>query len=60
LLVKALNDLATAEFIPQDALLSGNIQPYIAALLEKEPARRPVDLSGAAVAAGKILELLDQ
>jgi len=59
-LVKALNDLATAEFIPQDALLSGNIQPYIAALLEKEPARRPVDLSGAAVAAGKILELLDQ
>ena len=59
-LVKALNDLATAEFIPQDVLLSGNIQPYIAALLEKNPARGSVDLNGAAVAAGTILELLDR
>lgn len=59
-LVKALIDLATAEFIPQNALLSGNIQPYIAALLEKKPARRTVELNGAAVAAGKILELLDR
>jgi glycosyl transferase family 1 len=59
-LVKALIDLATAEFIPQNALLSGNIRPYIAALLEKKPARGPVELNGAVVAAGKILELLDR
>ena len=58
-LVEALNDCATAEFIPQDELLAGNLAVYLQRLLSK-PAHWPrVDLSGAQVAAGKILMLLD-
>lgn len=56
-LVQALNDLATAEFIPQDDLLSGNIRPYLLQLLEKEQSWPSVQLNGADVAAENILAL---
>lgn len=59
-LVQALSDLATAEFIPQADLLSGKIRPYLTRLLDKEPNWPPVRLNGAAVAAEKILGLLDR
>jgi UDP:flavonoid glycosyltransferase YjiC (YdhE family) len=59
-LVQALNDLATAEFIPQDELLSGNIRPYLLQLLAREPIWPAVQLNGAAVAAETILALLEQ
>ena len=59
-LVQALNDLATAEFIPQDELLSGNIRPYLLRLLKKEQYWPSVQLNGAAVAAENILALLEQ
>ena len=35
-LVQALEDCATAEFIPQDQLLSGNLVPYLTRLLRQE------------------------
>ena len=56
-LVQALNDLATAEFIPQDDLLFGNIRPYLLRLLEKEQSWPSVQLNGADVAAENILAL---
>lgn len=59
-LVGALNDLAVADFIPQEALLSGNIGPYLVRLLEKDPIWPSVPLNGAETAAEKILMLLDQ
>lgn len=58
-LVQALSELATAEFIPQADLLSGKIRPYLTRLLNKEPNWPAVPLNGAAVAAEKILGLLD-
>ncbi|MGH7854856.1 MAG: glycosyltransferase family protein [Candidatus Binatia bacterium] len=58
-LVQALNDLATAEFIPQDELLSGNIRPYLLRLLEKDQFWPSVQLNGADVAAENILALLE-
>jgi L-arabinokinase len=58
-LVEALRDCATAEYIPQSELLSGNIAPYLKALLEKPPNWPTVALNGAQVAAEKILGLLD-
>lgn len=58
LLVQALNDLATAEFVPQNDLLIGNIEPLIARLLNKDRNWPTVGLNGAAVAAEKILTLL--
>ena len=58
-LVEALNDSATAEFIPQDELLAGNLAVHLQRLLSK-PAHWPrVDLGGAQVAAEKILTMLD-
>jgi UDP:flavonoid glycosyltransferase YjiC (YdhE family) len=57
-LVQALRDLATAEFISQDDLFSGNIEPHIAHLLAKDPNWPAVALNGAAIAAEKILALL--
>ncbi len=58
-LVEALRDCATAEFIPQSELLSGNIAPYLQTLLQK-PANWPaVPLNGAQVAAERVLGLLD-
>jgi hypothetical protein len=58
-LVEALNDCATAEFIPQSGLLSGNIAPYLRKLLEKKRNWPEVALDGAQVAADKILALMD-
>ncbi len=58
-LVEALGDCATAEFIPQSELLSGNIAAYLRPLLEKSPNWPAVLLNGAQVAAEKILCLLD-
>lgn len=58
-LVQALNDLATAEFIPQSELLSGNVGPYLNRLLGMTPNWPQVSLDGAAAAARRILALLD-
>ena len=58
-LVEALRDCATAEFIPQSELLSGNIAPYLKTLLEKPPNWPAIPLNGAQVAAEKIIRLLD-
>jgi L-arabinokinase len=59
-LVRALNDCATAEFIPQHALLDGDIAPYLTRLLEKAPHWPAVELTGAQMAAQKILALLER
>jgi hypothetical protein len=58
-LVAALNDCATAEFIPQDELLAGNLAVHLQRLLHKAPNWPLVDLTGAQVAAVKILTMID-
>ena len=58
-LVQALDECATAQFIPQNELLAGGIAPYLTRLLEKKQHWPPVDLNGAGVAAQKILGLLE-
>jgi hypothetical protein len=58
-LLRALSDLATAEYVPQQDLLSGTITAALNRLLVKEPNWPAVSLDGARVAAGRILELLD-
>jgi L-arabinokinase len=58
-LEEALHQCATAEFIPQKQLLSGNLEPYLTRLLKKEQNWPVVPLSGAEVATEKILALLD-
>ena len=40
-LTRALDECATAEFIPQDQLLSGNLAPYLTRLLNKKKAGPP-------------------
>jgi hypothetical protein len=57
-LVEALSDCATCEFIPQKELLKGNVAHYLSRLLAKEPNWPAVDLTGAQIAAAKILQLL--
>ncbi|MBI2361072.1 MAG: hypothetical protein HYV04_19570 [Deltaproteobacteria bacterium] len=57
-LVRALTDWATSEFVPQDALLEGNLAPYLERLLNKDPNWPHVPLNGAEIAAKKILSLL--
>jgi hypothetical protein len=59
-LVQALEDCATAEFIPQDELLSGNLASYLTRLLSKKESWPAVPLDGAEVAAAKILGLIDR
>jgi L-arabinokinase len=59
-LVRALNDCATAEFIPQSELFAANLAPHLARLLEKEPHWPLVQLNGAQVAAEKLLALPEQ
>jgi hypothetical protein len=56
-LVQALNECATAEFIPQDELLSGNIKSYLDRLLNKEQNWPVVSVDGARIAAEKIFAL---
>jgi hypothetical protein len=58
-LTRALGECATAEFIPQDQLLSGNLAPYLIRLLNKEENWPTVPLNGAEVATAKILRLID-
>ncbi|HEX6800997.1 MAG TPA: hypothetical protein VF130_00845, partial [Candidatus Binatia bacterium] len=57
-LVEALHDCATCEYIPQQELLAGNLAPYLTRLLNRQPHWPAVDLSGAQVAAAKIIALL--
>ena len=59
-LVKTLAECATAEYISQAELLSGNLAPSLHSLLSKRPTWPLVRLDGAAVAAEKILQLFDQ
>ena len=54
-LVRALNDLTTAEFISQQDLLSGHIEPQLDCLLSKNPHWPTVALDGATFAAERIL-----
>ncbi len=58
-LVKALHDCATAEFIPQEELLAGNLELYLRRLLSKAANWPRVELNGAQIAAQRILSLLD-
>jgi len=58
-LVEALHDCATAEYIPQNELLAGNLAPYLKRLLEKPRNWPELPLNGAQVAAEKILRLLN-
>jgi predicted glycosyltransferase len=58
-LVQALNECATAEFISQDELLSGNLESCLERLLNKKPNWPGVPLDGAAIAAEKILALIE-
>ena len=59
-LVEALGECATAEYISQAELLSGNLAPSLHSLFSKPPTWPLVRLDGAAVAAEKILQLFDQ
>jgi len=56
-LIQALNDLATAEFLPVHDLLSGNIEPQLARLLTRDRYWPAVALNGARIAAEKIIAL---
>jgi L-arabinokinase len=58
-LVEALEECATAGFIPQSELLAGNLAPYVSRLLQRQPNWPAVELDGAAKAAQKMLALLD-
>jgi hypothetical protein len=60
LLVQALSECATAEFISQNELLAGNLISYLKRLLEKKPNWPAVALNGADIAAQKILATLDR
>lgn len=59
LLVQALNELATAEHIPQVALLAGDLRPYLEKILAKPHHWPAIPLDGATVAADEVLALLD-
>ncbi|MBM2802953.1 MAG: hypothetical protein HW419_846 [Deltaproteobacteria bacterium] len=58
-LVEALHDCATAELIPQDELLAGNLTAHLERLLSRSPNWPQVALNGAPVAAQEILSMLD-
>jgi Glycosyl transferase family 1 len=57
--VQALNECATALYIPQNDLLAGHLSPYINQLLQSEANWPAVDSDGAEKAAQKIIALLD-
>jgi UDP:flavonoid glycosyltransferase YjiC (YdhE family) len=57
-LVKTLEDCATAEFIPQNDLISANLTPYLKRLLIKEKHWPAVATDGASIAGEKLLSLL--
>ena len=55
-----MNSWATSEWIPQEELLTANLQPYLERLLNKERRWPAVALDGAEVAAESILGLVDR
>jgi UDP:flavonoid glycosyltransferase YjiC (YdhE family) len=57
-LVKALEDCATADYIPQEDLISANLTPYLNRLLTKKKHWPAVSINGASVASEKVLSLL--
>lgn len=57
-LVKALEDCATADFIPQADLISANLTPYLKRLLTKEKQWPAIATNGASVASERVLRLL--
>jgi L-arabinokinase len=57
-LAEALTDLATAEFIPQEELFSGNVVPYLKRLLRKAKHWPQISMEGAPAAAKRILTML--
>jgi hypothetical protein len=59
-LVQALDDCATAQFIPQVDLLSGQLEPWLRRLSVKRPNWPVVELNGAQLAAERILALMEQ
>ena len=59
-LVQALNDCATCAYLSQDELLSGNLAPHLARLLNQVPHWPEIDLTGARRAAVELLKLLDR
>ena len=58
-LVEALDDCATAEYIPQSELLAGDVGPYLDRLLSKDPNWPNINLDGADVAAETVLTILE-
>jgi hypothetical protein len=60
LLVQALTECATANFISQTDLLAGNLETHLAQLMQKTPNWPAVQLNGAEVAAEKIMALIDR
>jgi hypothetical protein len=58
-LVEALQDCASAEYIPQGELLAGNVESYLQRLLSKEANWPAIELDGAEVAAESILSVLE-
>jgi hypothetical protein len=59
-LVQALDEYATAEFIPQQQLLSGAIGPYLTRLLNKKQSWPDTPLDGAEIAAAKIIGMIER
>ena len=60
LLVSALKQLTTAEFLPRADLLAGALRHYLQRLLAKEPNWPPAQINGAEIAAGEILKEMDR
>jgi UDP-N-acetylglucosamine:LPS N-acetylglucosamine transferase len=60
LLVEALAECATANFIPQTDLFAGSLDTYLMQLIEKTPNWPAVELNGAEIAAEKIIRLVDR
>lgn len=58
-LVQALSELATAEFIPQETVRSGDWRTYLRRLLDKARSWPPTQLDGAPQAAARIIALLE-
>ncbi|MGH7827587.1 MAG: glycosyltransferase family protein [Candidatus Binatia bacterium] len=58
-LVQVLTECATAEYVPQKELLSGDFLSYLTSLLEKKPNWPDVRLDGAQIAAEKVLAILN-
>lgn len=57
-LVQMLDDWGTAEFIPQEELISVNLTPYLRRLLNKEKNWPCIPMNGASIAAEKIMGLI--